>query len=79
MKAETLEVNKLPSSIQNLISGKSYETDSMGKSGSGVFIFDDFVLKVVDARDKLIREHNDISVQVMRWLDGKLPVPKVIC
>ncbi len=79
MKSESLVLQNLPSSIQSLISGKPYETDSMGKSGSGVYVFDDFVLKIVDARNKQFREHNEISVQVMRWLEGKLPVPKVIC
>ena len=79
MNNESLDIKNLPSSIQTLISGKPFETDSMGKSGSGVYVFDDFVLKIVDARNKQFRERNDISVQVMRWLDGKLPVPKVIC
>ena len=76
---DTLEINNLPSSIKNLINGKPYMVDSFGKSGSGVFVFDDCVLKIVDARNKLIREHNETSVQVMRWLEGKLSVPKVIC
>ena len=79
MNSEALNIKNLPYSIQSLIFGKPYETDSMGKSGSGVYVFDDCVLKIVDARDKQFREHNEISVQVMRWLQGKLPVPKVIC
>ncbi len=79
MNTESLEIQNLPSSIQTLISDKAYTTDSMGKSGAGVFVFDDFVLKILDAYDKQIRKQNDLSVQVMRWLDGKLPVPKVIC
>ena len=79
MKSETLDINKLPSSIKNLVANKPYTVDSFGKSGSGVFVFDDFVLKIVDARDNLLRAQNDISVQVMRWLQGKLPVPKVLC
>jgi kanamycin kinase/aminoglycoside 3'-phosphotransferase-3 len=79
MNTGSLDIKNLPSSIQTLISDKPYETDSMGKSGSGVYVFDDCVLKIVDARNKQFRERNDISVQVMRWLDGKLPVPNVIC
>ncbi len=78
-KSEKLDVNKLPSSIQKLIFSKSYTVDSFGKSGSGVYVFDDCVLKIVDAHDKQFREHNDVSVQVMRWLEGKLPIPKVLC
>ena len=79
MNTESLDIKTLPSPIQILISGKSYETDSMGKSGAGVFVFEDFVLKILDAHDKQIRKQNNLSVQVMRWLDGRLPVPKVIC
>ena len=79
MKSELLNVHALPQSIQSLVLGKSYLTDSVGKSGSGVYIFDDSVLKILDVREKQIREKNDLSVQVMRWLDGKLPVPKVLC
>ena len=79
MNTESLDIKNLPSPIQTLISGKSYETDSMGKSGAGVFVFEDFVLKILDAHNKQIRKQNDLSVQVMRWLQGKLPVPKVIC
>ena len=79
MNTESLDIKNLPSPIQTLISGKSYETDSMGKSGAGVFVFEDFVLKILDVHDKQIRKQNDLSVQVMRWLQGKLPVPKVIC
>ena len=56
MNPEFLEIQNLPSSIQSLISGKPYETDSMGKSGAGVFVFDDFVLKILDAHDKQIRK-----------------------
>ena len=78
MKSDNLDVNKLPSSIQKLIFSKSYTVDSFGKSGSGVYVFDDCVLKIVDAHDKQFREHNDVSVQVMRWLEGKLPIPKVL-
>ncbi len=79
MNTEFLDIKNLPSPIQILISGKSYETDSMGKSGAGVFVFEDFVLKILDAHNKQICKQNDLSIQVMRWLDGKLPVPKVIC
>jgi len=78
MKSENLDLNKLPSSIKNLIDNKPYTVDSFGKSGSGVYVFDYCVLKIVDARDKLIREHNEISVKVMRWLEDKLPVPKIL-
>ena len=54
---DTLEINKLPASIKKLIASKPYTVDSVGKSGSGVYVFDDCVLKIVDARDKLIKRY----------------------
>lgn len=64
----------IPNNIQNLIKGKSYEVDDIGKSGSQIMIFDDMVLKIVK-----YRAENDSSVEMMRWLEGKIPAPKVIC
>ena len=69
----------LPENIRNLIDGKPFKTDDIGRSGSQIFVFDDCVLKIVEVRDKAIRDKNDETVRVMRWLDGKLPVPKVLC
>ena len=43
-------------------------------SKAKVMIFDDYVLKI-----EKISKQNDETVEVMRWLEGKLPVPKVIC
>ena len=74
----TLEEFKLPQKIQSLVAGKAYKTDDVGKSGSGILLFEDCVLKILDARDKEIRKKNDVSVQVMSWLKGKLPVPEVL-
>ncbi len=69
----------LPENIRKLIDGKPFKTDDIGRSGSRIFVFDDCVLKIVEVRDKAIRDKNDETVRVMRWLDGKLPVPKVLC
>ena len=63
----------IPNNIQNLIKGKSYEVDDIGKSGSQIMIFDDMVLKIVK-----YRAENDSSVEMMRWLEGKIPAPQVI-
>ncbi len=68
----------LPENIKKLIDGKPYKTDDVGLSGSQIFVFDDYVLKIETVRDKAIREQNDETVRVMRWLEGKLPVPKVL-
>ena len=64
----------IPEKIQKLIEGKSYEIDDIGKSDSEIMIFDDMVLKV-----QKFRAENDSSVEMMRWLEGKIPAPKVIC
>lgn len=64
----------IPESIQNLINGKPYEVDDIGKSDSKILIFDDMVLKI-----QKCRAANDSSVEMMRWLEGKIPAPKVIC
>ena len=63
----------LPERIQKRIEGKPYTTDGTGLSGSEILIFDDCVLKIMKASVK-----NEETVQVMRWLRGKLPVPEVI-
>lgn len=65
---------KLPESISRLISGKQYSIDDVGMSGSQILVFDDAVLKIVKCR-----KENDDTVQMMRWLEGRIPVPRVIC
>ncbi len=63
----------IPYEIKELIGGISYEIDSIGLSGSTVIMLDDMVLKIGKSGQAA---RNEISV--MSWLDGKLPVPKVI-
>lgn len=65
---------KLPESISRLIAGKQYSIDDVGMSGSQIMVFDDTVLKIVKCR-----KENDDTVQMMRWLEGRIPVPRVIC
>ena len=76
-KAETQNIEtafKIPDSIRRLIEGKPYTTDEIGMSGSKIMIFDDSVLKIVN-----YRKENDDTIQMMKWLEGKLPAPKVLC
>ena len=63
----------LPPSIRRLVEGKPYTENLTGMSGASVLIFPDAVLKCVkpDAR-------TDETVSVLRWLEGRLPVPRVI-
>lgn len=63
----------IPENIRRLIDGKTYDSDDIGMSGSQIMIFDDSVLKIVK-----YRKENEDTVRMMRWLEGKIPAPKVI-
>lgn len=63
----------IPDSINKLISDKNGTYDEIGMSSSTVITYDDCVLKIEDYRDI-----QDETVKMMRWLDCKIPVPKVI-
>ena len=68
-------MNKLhvPSKIRKLINNKTYIVDNIGMSDSLVIIFEDMVLKI---QDSFVSMEKDM--QVMQWLEGKIPVPQVI-
>lgn len=63
----------LPPDLHTLILGKSYIADNIGMSGSSILIFEDMVLKI-QSEDEETRS----EAVMMKWLDGKLPVPKVL-
>lgn len=63
----------IPEKIKKLIGSEIFETDTIGKSDSSVFLFEDKVLKI-----RTITQEAENEVQMMRWLEGKLPVPKVL-
>ena len=65
---------KLPKTVHELIADRQYELDDIGMSGSQVLIFDDMVLKIQPESTEAKTER-----EMMRWLGGKLPVPKIIC
>ena len=70
---ELKEIEYVPSEIKLLIDNKPFIVDDIGMSGNQVLIFEDMVLKI----------ENDIAstveqVQVLRWLEGKIPVPQVL-
>lgn len=69
-----MERINIPDSIRKLTAEKNYNTDNVGMSGAQIRIFDDSVLKIVN-----YRKENEETVKMMHWLEGKLPVPKVIC
>jgi kanamycin kinase/aminoglycoside 3'-phosphotransferase-3 len=64
---------RLPDSICQLTEGKACRREKTVLRGSELLIFDDCVLKITPCS----REDEE-SVQIMRWLEGKLPVPKVL-
>ena len=66
-------IDNLPESIRKFTDGKSFETNDFGKSGSLVRIYDDLVLKVEKERPQIAK-----MVEVMRWLEGKLPAPRIL-
>lgn len=64
----------LPDTMKALLHKKNFEMDSIGMSHSNIFNFEnDLVLK---AERK--SEISNGEYQMMNWLKGKLPVPKVV-
>lgn len=63
----------VPSRIRDLIDSKPYTVDDIGMSGNQVLIFEDIVLKIEEWTESVERQ-----VQMMQWLEGQVPVPKVI-
>lgn len=64
---------QVPSKIKALIENKPFTIDDIGMSGNQVLIFEDMVLKIEDSSAAMEQQ-----VQMMQWLDGKVPVPQVI-
>ena len=71
--AMTLTDN-LPEKIRALTAGKTFSVNDIGKSTAKVMVFDDCVLKI-----EPYQKETEEMVGVMRWMEGKLPVPKVLC
>ena len=63
----------LPTELQALIAGKPYTMDDIGMSGSRIFLFEDMVLKIQKEDEETRSE-----AVMMKWLQGKLPVPRVL-
>ena len=91
MALQEILLSELPDSIREKVSGKDFRIDDLGKSGSKIFLFDDCVLKCeprilencpdadpAGAKAALFLEDQDKTVEVMRYLKGKLPVPEVL-
>lgn len=63
-----------PDKIAAIVGDRAYEVNSTGMSGAAVITFDDMVLKIEDENSKF-----DGTVEMLRWLEGRLPAPRVIC
>ena len=63
----------LPRNIQAQVQGKRPVLDDVGCSGSTVELYDDCVLKVEPEG-----EESENALVMMRWLEGRFPVPRVI-
>ena len=64
---------QVPEKIRVLINEKTYIVDDIGMSGNQVLIFDDMVLKIEDNPTAVRKQ-----VELMKWLEDKILVPKVI-
>ena len=63
---------QVPASIAAILGGRAGKEDGLGKSGARVLLFDDYVLKIRPADSPDAED-----TQILRWLEGKLPVPQV--
>ena len=70
---ECMKPLQVPSKIREMIDKKTYIVDDVGMSGNQVLIFEDMVLKIEDNFVSVRKQ-----VQLMKWLEGKIPVPYVI-
>jgi kanamycin kinase/aminoglycoside 3'-phosphotransferase-3 len=66
-------LNNLPERIANKIIGLNWTYDDVGMSDSAILLFDDMVLKI----EKVTRSSEN-EKKLLSWLDGKLPVPKIV-
>lgn len=64
----------IPADIKHYIKGRPFTADNIGKSGSGVYIFEDMVLKVEKMNEGIFA-----MLGVVNALEGRLPLPHTIC
>lgn len=61
-----------PEKIYKLVADENYKIDNIGMSGSSVLIYENKVLKIQEYNEESENEYN-----MLQYLYGKLPVPKV--
>ena len=62
-----------PFGIARLVTGRPYTENTTGMSGDRVLMFPDAVLKIGGNPTK-----NAATAQITRWLEGRLPTPRVL-
>lgn len=68
-----MTLEQLPDGIRSAVQGLPYTVDGMGRSGAEVILFPDLALKIGPHHPL-----TDGTVRLMRWLEGRLPAPRVI-
>lgn len=66
-------LNHLPRVMHDAVRGQNFIRNTTGLSGAGVWVSDDLVLKI--ASDDAVSRR---EIKMMDWLQGKLPVPKIV-
>lgn len=67
------DFKRFPKAIFDQVNGRKFVSDTVGESDSSVFVFEDAVLKIEKTGENANHEY-----EALCWLDGKLPVPKII-
>jgi len=67
------DLANLPERIANIVEGLPWSRDDVGESSAAVVLFDNMVLKI-----EPVSRSSENEIKLLQWLDGKLPVPKVI-
>lgn len=68
-----MEDRVLPQSVLKYVNGKDFTLDSIGQSGAQVRCYADMVLKIQQTGEEPDREY-----AMMRWLQGRVPVPDIL-
>ena len=64
--------NNMPPSVAAVLGNAAGQTDNLGRSAARVILYRDYVLKIRQAGGR-----DTVDTQILQWLDGKLPVPRV--
>ncbi len=65
-------IGRMPEAVAALLGASPCRADRLGRSDAQVLLFEDHVLKIRPAGSG-----DTMDVQVLRWLSGRVPVPRV--